>query len=160
MLALPGSCYLYQGEELGLPDATSCRTRFARTRPGDDRGTPSVAGTAVASRCPASRRAGLRVRALGPELAAAQPPSFRELAVDPAGRRPRIDARARIGRICRLAGSTVSVTVGCIGSTDIPDDALALVNAPADNDRPILLLANFGPEPVPLPDGRPDHRRQ
>ena len=30
---------------------------------------------------------------------------------------------------------------------------LAFVNAPADNDRLILLLANFGREPVPLPKG-------
>ena len=34
-----------------------------------------------------------------------------------------------------------------------PDDVVAFVNAPADNDRLILLLANLGPDPVPLPDG-------
>lgn len=32
MRALPDSAYLYQGEELGLPASSPCRTRFARTR--------------------------------------------------------------------------------------------------------------------------------
>jgi alpha-glucosidase len=37
MLALPGSAYLYQGEELGLPEHTTLPARSARTRRGSGR---------------------------------------------------------------------------------------------------------------------------
>lgn len=47
MRALPDSAYLYQGEELGLPASSPCRTRFARTR----RSTGGKA-SATAARCP------------------------------------------------------------------------------------------------------------
>jgi alpha-glucosidase len=51
MLALPGSAYMYQGEELGLPDHTAWMTTCGRTRPGGARSTPRPAGTVAASRC-------------------------------------------------------------------------------------------------------------
>ena len=78
MLALPGSAYIYQGEELGLPEHT---TLPDDAPPGPclvpHRRTPRRAGTAAACRCPGRRqrpaygfspsgRAGCRSRPSGP----------------------------------------------------------------------------------------------
>ena len=59
MLALPGSAYVYKGEELGLPEvARPARASRCRTRSGSARATPSAAATAAGCRCrgPATRR--------------------------------------------------------------------------------------------------------
>ena len=68
MLALPGSAYLYQGEELGLEDV-DVPPRLARTRPGSAR---SSGGTAAGCRSRGRARAAVRLRARRrPALAAA-----------------------------------------------------------------------------------------
>lgn len=50
MLALPGAVFIYNGEELGLPNV-ELPTRCCRTRCGNARVTPSVAATGAACRC-------------------------------------------------------------------------------------------------------------
>ena len=50
MLALPGTVFIYNGEELGLPDVWTCPRRCCRTRPGSGPGTPNAAATSAVFR--------------------------------------------------------------------------------------------------------------
>jgi alpha-glucosidase len=80
---LPGSDYLYQGEELGLPGSSTCPTTAGRTRSGPAGEVPSTGGTAAASPChghAAAPRSGSPRRRRGPGVAA-QPDWFAKYAV-------------------------------------------------------------------------------
>ena len=91
-----------------------------------------------------------RLVCAGPELP--QPESFRELAVD---RQDGVHGSTlELYRAYLSARREHGLGHGGLYRVDgYPDDVLAFVNAPSDNDRLILLLANLGPEPVPLPKG-------
>ncbi len=56
LLALPGSHYLYQGEELGLPEVLDLPDQDRRTRPGSAPRASIPAVTARACRCRGPRR--------------------------------------------------------------------------------------------------------
>ena len=95
MLALPGSAYLYQGEELGLPEDTHAARRGP---PGPDLGPHRAAQQRGRDGCRvpipwAGGRAGVRLRAGRRPLAAAAR-RLRRPRRRPAGRRRRLDARA------------------------------------------------------------------
>jgi alpha-glucosidase len=150
MLALPGSAYIYQGEELGLPEATQL--------PDDVRQDP----TWVRSNHTDRGRDGCRVPlpwqadepsyGFGPTAASwlPQPAEFRELAVD---------------RQDGVHGSTLELYRGYLSARrehglghgalyrvdGYPEDVITFLNAPADNDCQILVLANLGASAVELP---------
>jgi len=151
MLALPGSSYLYQGEELGLPDSTDM--------PDDARQDPTWPRSGHAER----GRDGCRVPmpwegdrpsyGFGPsgQTWLPQPTSYRTLAVD---RQVGVEGstlelyRALLAtrRARGLGAGSMSWLEG------YPADVLALVNAPATGAR-VLVITNFGPSPVTVPPG-------
>lgn len=57
MLALPGSAYIYQGEELGLPDVTDLPDEARQTRPSSGPRARTATATAAASRSRGPARA-------------------------------------------------------------------------------------------------------
>jgi alpha-glucosidase len=152
MLALPGSCYLYQGEELGLPDATQLPDEV-RQDPTWRRSGHTQRGR-DGCRVPLPWLAEAPSYGFGPSARSwlPQPPSFRELAVD---RQDGVHGSTlELYRAYLSARREHGLGHGGLYRVDgYPDDVLAFVNAPADNDRLILLLANLGPDPVPLPNG-------
>ena len=151
MLALPGSSYLYQGEELGLPDSTDM--------PDDAREDPTWPRSGHAER----GRDGCRVPmpwegdrpsyGFGPsgQTWLPQPTSYGTLAVD---RQVGVEGstlelyRALLAtrRARGLGAGSMSWLEG------YPADVLALVNAPATGAR-VLVITNFGPSPVTVPPG-------
>ena len=152
MLALPGSCYLYQGEELGLPDATQLPDEV-RQDPTWRRSGHTQRGR-DGCRVPLPWLAEAPSYGFGPSARSwlPQPPSFRELAVD---RQDSVHGSTlELYRAYLSARREHGLGHGGLYRVDgYPDDVLAFVNAPADNDRLILLLANLGPDPVALPNG-------
>ena len=63
VLGLPGCVYLYAGEELGLPEVPTCRTRPARTPSSSAREVPSSSAMAAAVPLPDRRASIVRVLA-------------------------------------------------------------------------------------------------
>ncbi|MTB87918.1 glycoside hydrolase family 13 protein [Aeromicrobium senzhongii] len=150
MLALPGSAYLYQGEELGLPEATTLPPEvrqdptFVRTN-GEDVG-----------------RDGCRV----PVPWHADQPAF---GFSPTGEswlpQPEVYGDLAPNRQEGVAGSTLELyrrllTVrrkyglghGELHWQDLGDDVLAFMVV-ADGGRRVLVVTNFGPTPIDLPHG-------
>jgi len=151
MLALPGSAYLYQGEELGLPEATRL--------PDDVRQDP----TWERSNHTEHGRDGCRVPmpwegstpslgfGPGPKAWLPQPPEYGALAVD---RQRGVQGSTlelyrellSLRRELRLgAGSLTWYDAGS-------DDVLAFTTSAADGSA-VLVLANLGSSPVRLPNG-------
>ena len=149
MLALPGSSYLYQGEELGLPDSTDV--------PDDLRQDPTWSRSGHSER----GRDGCRVPmpwegdrpsyGFGPSERTwlPQPRSYASLAVDrQAGvegatlelYRTMLATRRRHG----LGKGSMNWLEGYSGQV------VAFVNASA-NREPVLVITNLGPEPVAVP---------
>jgi alpha-glucosidase len=151
MLALPGSCYLYQGEELGLPDATQLPDEM-RQDPTWRRSGHTERGR-DGCRVPLPWRGAAPSYGFGPSARSwlPQPDVFGELAVD---------------RQDGVAGSTLELYRAYLSARrehglghgslywveGYPDDVHAFVNAPADNDRLILVVTNLGANPVGLPE--------
>jgi alpha-glucosidase len=144
MLALPGSAYLYQGEELGLPEHT--------TLPDEVRQDP----TWFRSRHEHRGRDGCRVPipweadapsyGFGPTDASwlPQPPEWAELAVDrqrgvPGSTYELYRSALRLRAAHRLGTGELTWT-----GEDGP--------AVGFRNRDVVVLTNFGPEPVTLPD--------
>jgi alpha-glucosidase len=146
MLALPGGAYLYQGEELGLPEHT--------TLADDVRQDP----TWVRSGHQHRGRDGCRVPipweadapsygfGAGPATWLPQPERWRELALDrqrgAAGSTYEMYRAALALRRTHLLGSGSLTWAG-----GYPEAVLAFTNGD------VLVLANTGADPVPLPEG-------
>jgi alpha-glucosidase len=144
MLALPGSAYLYQGEELGLPEHTTLpdesrqdpawrRSNF--TSPGRD-----------GSRVPIPWQADAPSYGFGPAGRSwlPQPPAWAGYALDqqrgvPGSTYEMYRTALRWRRELGLGDGELSWVI-----TDSPDDVLAFRNGNA------VVLTNFGAEPVPL----------
>ncbi|MCL2464068.1 MAG: glycoside hydrolase family 13 protein [Micrococcales bacterium] len=148
MLALPGAAYLYQGEELGLPD---------HTRLDDDlRQDPAFFGTAGVQIGRDGCRIPLPWQADTPALGFSptgttwlpQPPEYRALALDrqrgvPGSTYEMYRAALRLRRQHALGANTLTWLA------DYPDDVLAFTVGD------VLVVANLGTTPVPAPpDGR------
>ncbi len=148
MLALPGSAYLYQGEELGLPEATEL--------PDDVRQDPTweksghTARGRDGCRVPIPWEAEAASFGFGPtgETWLPQPESFGALAVDRQAGLPgstlelyrsllRVRREHRLGR-GRLRWVDAGKDVVCF---DVTSEAGGVVR----------VLANLGPEPITLP---------
>jgi alpha-glucosidase len=150
MLALPGSAYLYQGEELGLPEATRL--------PDASRQDPTFARTEGASkgrdgcRVPVAWEGGAPSFGFGPgeESWLPQPDEYGTLAAD---------------RQRGVVGSTLDVYTTLLrlrrerrlGRGELtwleghPDDVLAFRVSSASGS--VTVLANLGATPVELPEG-------
>ncbi|GIF00305.1 glycoside hydrolase family 13 protein [Paractinoplanes rishiriensis] len=146
MLALPGSAYLYQGEELGLPEHT--------TMPDDVRQDPAWHRSGHAER----GRDGCRV----PIPWEADAPSYGFGPTDASWLpQPAVWAEYALDRQQGVRGSTWELyrsalrlrrehglgSGGAPAWQDAPDDVLAF------RSGDVLVLTNFGADPVPLPAG-------
>lgn len=151
MLALPGSSYLYQGEELGLPDSTDM--------PDEVRQDPTWARSGHTER----GRDGCRVPmpweadrpsyGFGPadQTWLPQPASYAGLAVDrqagvPGTTLELYRALLAIRRAHGLGAGSLSLLPG------YSQDVVALVNESAAGAR-VVVITNLGVEPVAVPGG-------
>jgi alpha-glucosidase len=145
MLALPGSAYLYQGEELGLPEHTMLPDE-ARQDPTWHRSGHTVRGR-DGCRVPIPWRSDAPAYGFSPTGASwlPQPRSWGQYAPD---RQRGVDGstfelyKAAL-RIRRERG----LGLGRLAMLDADDDVVALRNGE------LLVLANTGAGPVPLPAG-------
>ncbi len=149
MLALPGGAYVYQGEELGLPDSTDMPDEF--------RQDPTFARTAGAEtgrdgcRVPLPWVAGAPSNGFGPSDRTwlPQPDVYREYAVD-----TQVGVEGSTLELYRtlLAGRRdLALGTGSLAFVEgYGDDVVALVNGGRER---VLVVANLGAEPVRLPEG-------
>jgi alpha-glucosidase len=151
MLALPGSSYLYQGEELGLPDSTEIPDEL-RQDPTWFRSGHTERGR-DGCRVPMPWEAGRPSYGFGPSERTwlPQPVSYAELAVDRqegvAGSTLELyRTLLAIRRDKGLGGGSLSLLEG------FSPEVVAFVNEPAHGER-VLVIANLGAEPVTLPAG-------
>jgi alpha-glucosidase len=143
MLALPGSAYLYQGEELGLPEDTTLPDE-ARQDPTWRRSGHTVRGR-DGCRVPIPWEADAPSYGFGPSADSwlPQPPVWASYALDrqrgtPGSTFELYRAALQLRRQHRLG----------LGSVDwLPGDVLAFVNGD------LTVITNFGPAPAPLPPG-------
>ncbi|MEP7193732.1 MAG: alpha-amylase family glycosyl hydrolase [Actinomycetota bacterium] len=151
MLALPGSAYLYQGEELGLPDSTDM--------PDDVRQDPSWPRSGFTER----GRDGARVPmpwegdrpsyGFGPsgQTWLPQPASYAALAVDRQVGAP--DSTLELYRALLSTRRDRGLGAGSLSWLGgYPGEVVAFVNEPAPGER-VLVIANLSAEPVAVPAG-------
>ena len=151
MLGLPGSAYLYQGEELGLPEATRLPDDV-RQDPTWERSNRTERGR-DGCRVPMPWEGSTPSLGFGPgaETWLPQPPEYGALAVD----RQRTVAGSTLELYRRLLSLRRELRLGRGSLTWYEagsDDVLAFTTSTADG-RTVLVLANLGPSPAPLPDG-------
>ncbi len=153
MLGLPGSAYLYQGEELGLPEHTSMPDHF-RQDPTYHRTDHEVTGR-DGCRVPMPWVKDAQNFGFGPggDPWLPQPDAYGELAVDQQAGvegstlelyRTLLDYRRRH----RFGHGGLEWDSRC------SETALAYRNVSGDGARTLLVVTNFGPEPVGLPEGQ------
>lgn len=150
-LALPGSAYLYQGDELGLPDHTRLPAElrqdpaFARSR-GEEIGRDGC-------RVPLPWAAGEPGHGFGPDPWLPQPEVFAELAADrqvgvPDSTHTVYRTALRVRRELGLGRGTFAWHAG----HDAASGLLSFVNTTGAGER-VLVAANLGEAPVRLPGG-------
>jgi alpha-glucosidase len=148
MLALPGSAYLYQGEELGLPEAT-CLPDAVRLDPTFLR-TGGASKGRDGCRVPVPWEADAPSHGFGPGAATwlPQPAAYGPLAAD----RQRQDGTSTLALYRELLRLRRELRLGRGALTwldDQPDDVLAFqVVTPVGG---VTVLANLGADPSPLP---------
>jgi alpha-glucosidase len=148
MLALPGGAYLYQGEELGLPDHTTMPDE-ARQDPTWRRSGHTARGR-DGCRVPIPWVADAPSYGFGPSGRSwlPQPPEWAEYALDrqrdvPGSTYELIRAALRLRREHGLGAGDLTWWPDAGSSGDV----VAFTNGT------LLVVANLGPEPVPLPPG-------
>jgi alpha-glucosidase len=145
MLALPGSAYLYQGEELGLPEHTTLPDEY-RQDPAWERSGHAERGR-DGCRVPIPWEADAPSYGFGPADASwlPQPAIWAEYALD-----RQVDVPGSTYELYRVALRTRrehGLGAGSLAWLDSGPDALAFRN------DGLVVLTNFGAEPVSLPDG-------
>ncbi|GAA1134686.1 glycoside hydrolase family 13 protein [Ornithinicoccus hortensis] len=151
MLGLPGSSYLYQGEELGLPDHTALPDEvrqdptFARSG-HEERGRDGC-------RVPVPWEGGRTAYGFGDtwDTWLPQPEIYGALAVD----RQAGVAGSTLELYRRLLGLRRTLDLGVGGLTWLTgygEDVVAFRNTDQEG-RSVTVLANLGPDPVGLPEG-------
>ncbi|WP_127782441.1 glycoside hydrolase family 13 protein [Rhodococcus sp. X156] len=150
MLALPGSAYLYQGEELGLPEATRLPDevrqdptwfRSGDTNPGRDGCRVPMPWVADAPACGFSPTG----RSWLP-----QPPEYAALAVDQ--QRGVVGSTLELYRTLLRTRKELALGRGTL--TWVPTDHQHLLAFDVRTATgPVRVLANVGGPPVPLPAG-------
>jgi alpha-glucosidase len=145
MLALPGSAYLFEGEELGLPEHTTLPARL--------RQDPAFARTAGAEIGRDGCRVPLPWRSNAPAFGFSetgrswlpQPKSFRLLAVD---QQDGADGSTlEFYRAAIALRKQHSLGTGALGWKIAGEHLLHVAN------RDIRVIVNFGREPLPVPHG-------
>jgi alpha-glucosidase len=149
MLGLPGSAYLYQGEELGLPEATRLPDDV-RQDPTWDRSGHTERGR-DGCRVPMPWEGSHPSLGFGPGAKTwlPQPPEYGALAVD---RQRSVDG-STLELYRRLLSLRHDLRLGHGSLTWYDagsDDVLAFTTTAADG-RTVLVLANLGPTPARLP---------
>ena len=151
MLALPGSSYLYQGEELGLPDSTDMPDGF-RQDPTWPRSGHTERGR-DGCRVPMPWEGDRPSYGFGPtgRTWLPQPPSYAALAVD---RQVGVQgATFELYRALLAVRREHGLGEGSLSWLEgYSEEVLAFVNTSAAGDR-VLVLTNFGVEPVAVPEG-------
>jgi alpha-glucosidase len=150
MLALPGSAYLFQGEELGLPEATHLPDEvrqdptFARSG-GESKGRDGC-------RVPMPWEGGVPSYGFGPgdRTWLPQPPEYGVLAADrqrhvPGSTLELYRTLLEVRRELRLGRGTLTWL------DEFPETVLAFTVTSTHGS--VTILANFGETPLPLPDG-------
>ncbi len=151
MLALPGSAYLWQGEELGLPEATRLPDavrqdptweRSGRTQPGRD-----------GCRVPMPWEGGTPSLGFGPgaESWLPQPDEYGALAVD--RQRGVEGSTLELYRTLLRLRREMRLGLGSLSWYDAGSDDVLAFTSQATDGRTVLVLANLGQRSVPLPDG-------
>jgi alpha-glucosidase len=151
MLALPGGAYLYQGEELGLPESTDLPAQFrqdptfARTQ-GKEIGRDGC-------RVPIPWVKGAPSLGFGPSERTwlPQPAVFGEYAVD---QQEGVEGTTLelYRALLRIRRERALGTGGLLEAADFGEEVVALVNTGQGSGQ-TLVLANLGAEPVALPAG-------
>ncbi len=151
MLALPGSAYLYQGEELGLPDHTALPDDV-RQDPVWERSGQTVAGR-DGCRVPLPWCAEDPAFGFSPtgQTWLPQPRSYRDLAVDRQRGVP--DSPLELYRTLLRVRRERGLGSGSLRRLEgIPDDVVGFVNTDRDGSR-TLVLVNLGRRAIVLPPG-------
>ncbi|MEQ6903260.1 glycoside hydrolase family 13 protein [Nocardioides sp. YIM 152588] len=150
MLALPGSAYLYQGEELGLPEATELADEVRQCphwlrSGGADRGRDGC-------RVPVPWEADAPSYGFGPADNAwlPQPAAYGELAVD---RQAGVEGSTlELYRALLRVRRDLGIGLGDLTWLDLGEDVLAFEIGTPDGG-PVRVVANLGAAPIPLPAG-------
>lgn len=145
MLALPGSAYLYQGEELGLPEHTALPDEVRQDPTWERSGHTRVGRDGC--RIPLPWVADAPAFGFSPTGATwlPQPDSYRDLAVD-----RQVDVAGSTWSLYRdalAARRELGLGRGHLEWVAGPDDVVAFDNGP------VRVMANVLGAPVPLPDG-------
>nr|WP_245736392.1 glycoside hydrolase family 13 protein [Micromonospora pattaloongensis] len=145
MLALPGSAYLYQGEELGLPEHTTMPDE-ARQDPTWQRSGGAERGR-DGCRVPIPWEADAPSYGFGPTDASwlPQPPVWAEYALD--RQRGVAGSTYELYRTALRLRRELGLGDGRLEWVDSPDDVLAF------RTGDLLVVTNFGAEPAELPAG-------
>jgi alpha-glucosidase len=145
MLALPGSAYLYQGEELGLPEYMTMPDE-ARQDPTWKRSGGAMRGR-DGCRVPIPWEADAPSYGFGPSERTwlPQPPEWAEYALD--RQRGVAGSTYEMYRAALRLRRELDLGGGTLDWVDSGEDVLAFRNGP------IQVLTNFGQPPVPLPVG-------
>ena len=152
MLALPGGAYLYQGEELGLPDSTDMPHEF-RQDPAFRRTNGEEIGR-DGCRVPMPWAKDAPSFGFGP-TESAWLPSPRSTATTPwtSRRVSRAPRSSSTGPCSRHAASGTSAPGASGSSRASASDVVAFENTGSESAGSTLVVANLGAEPVALPEG-------
>lgn len=152
MLGLPGSAYLYQGEELGLPESTDMPHEF-RQDPTFHRTEGKEIGR-DGCRVPMPWVKDAPSLGFGPsdKTWLPQPASYGAYAVD---QQAGVEGSTlELYRSMLTARRADRLGLGSASWHELSGaDVVAFVNASGDGSRSTLVLVNLGSEPVALPDG-------
>ena len=145
MLALRGSAYLYQGEELGLPEATEIPDEY-RQDPAWFRSGHAERGR-DGCRVPIPWEAGAPSYGFGPSTASwlPQPPDWAEFALD--RQRGVAGSTYELYRSALRLRRELGLGRNAVDWLDTADGVLAF------RSGEVLVLTNYGPTPVDLPAG-------
>lgn len=155
MLALPGSAYLYQGEELGLPEHTTMPDEwrqdptYLRTK-----GTPEFELGRDGCRVPMPWAKDRPSFGFGPgeRTWLPQPASYGPLAVDQQAGVPGSTLTLYRDLLARRRKERLGH--GSLTFVGPESDAVLTFRNTSRDGRTVLVMTNFGPEPIALPGGR------
>jgi alpha-glucosidase len=149
MLSLPGSAYLYQGEELGLPEHTTLPDE-TRQDPAWFRHDGTVAGR-DGCRVPLPWEADRPGYGFSPTGASwlPQPESFRRYAADVQEGDPA--STLELYRTALRTRAELGLGAGELVSWEGSDDAVLVFRVRGGTGREVVVVTNFGTEPAGLP---------
>lgn len=151
MLALPGSSYLYQGEELGLPDNTTIPDHL-RQDPTFERSDHRERGR-DGCRVPVPWEAAAPGYGFGPSDRTwlPQPEVYGALAVD--RQQGVAGSSLELYRALLATRRELNLGVGTLIWEDGAGEGVVAFRVTGTAGADLLVLANLGAEPVPVPEG-------